>query len=84
MNIAKNLVNKIFSEENIISFIIIIFIFISDRLTKIKVIEQQLNNNSQFVNDYLNFDLVWNTGVGFGLFSQNANIYYHGISFLIF
>ena len=37
-----------------------------------------------FVNDYLNFDLVWNTGIGFGLVSLDANIYYHIISFLIF
>jgi len=84
MNIPKNLVKKIFSKEKIISLIVIIFIFITDRLTKINIIEQQLNNGSQFVNDYLNFDLIWNTGIGFGLLSQNANIYYHSISFLIF
>ena len=84
MNISKNLSKKIFSKDKIVSLAIIIFVFIADRLTKISVIEKQLNNNSHFVNDYLNFDLVWNTGIGFGLFSQNANIYYHGISFLIF
>tara|TARA_B110000967_G_C18838375_1_gene538018 strand:+ start:570 stop:1067 length:498 start_codon:yes stop_codon:yes gene_type:complete len=84
MNIPKNLVKKIFSKETIVSLIVIVFIFITDRLTKINIIEQQLNNGSQFVNDYLNFDLVWNTGIGFGLLSQNANIYYHSISFLIF
>ena len=70
MNISKNLSKKIFSKDKIVSIAIIIFVFIADRLSKI--------------NDYLNFDLVWNTGIGFGLFSQNANIYYHGISFLIF
>jgi len=84
MNIPKNFIKKTFSKEKIVSLIIIVGIFITDRLTKINVIEQQLNSNSQFINDYLNFDLVWNTGIGFGLFSQNANIYYHGISFLIF
>ena len=41
-------------------------------------------NQSIFINDYLNFDLIWNTGVGFGLFSHNANIYYHSITLLIF
>mgnify|MGYP001263058101 CR=1 FL=1 len=77
--------NKIFSKEIIISLIIIISAFVSDRISKIIVIKQQVNNNgSFFVNDYVNLDLVWNTGIGFGLFSQNANIYYHGISFLIF
>jgi signal peptidase II len=84
MNISKNLSKKIFSKDKIVSIAIIIFVFIADRLSKISVIEKQINNNSHYVNDYLNFDLVWNTGIGFGLFSQNANIYYHGISFLIF
>ncbi len=84
MNIPKNFIKKTFSKEKIVSLIIIVGIFITDRLTKINIIEQELNSNSQFINDYLNFDLVWNTGIGFGLFSQNANIYYHGISFLIF
>ena len=37
-----------------------------------------------FINNYINFDLVWNTGVSFGLLSQDANIYYHAISFMIF
>jgi signal peptidase II len=36
------------------------------------------------INDYLNFELVWNTGIGFGLLSQNVGIYYHLISLLIF
>jgi signal peptidase II len=84
MNISKNLSKKIFSKDKIVSIAIIIFVFIADRLSKISVIEKQINNNSHYVNDYLNFDLVWNTGIGFGLFSQNANIYYHGTSFLIF
>ena len=55
-----------------------------DRLSKLKIIKQQLNNESLFINDYLNFDLTWNTGISFGLLSQNANIYYHAISVLIF
>ena len=56
MNISKNLSKKIFSKDKIVSLAIIIFVFIADRLTKISVIEKQLNNNSHFVNDYLNFD----------------------------
>ena len=43
-----------------------------------------MNNNGYSVNDFLNFDLVWNTGIGFGLFSVEANITYHLISLLIF
>ena len=84
MVISKNLKNKIFSKEAIISLLAIFIVFILDRCTKIAIINQQINNQNVFVNDYLNFDLVWNTGISFGLFSQNANIYYHLITFFIF
>jgi len=84
MNISKNIKKKIFSKETIISVLVVFSVFILDRFTKIVIIKHQLNNQGIFVNDYLNFELVWNTGVGFGLFSQNANIYYHLISLLIF
>jgi signal peptidase II len=84
MNISKNFQKKIFSKEVIISFLVITFAFILDRITKIAVINQLTNTQSIFINDYLNFELVWNTGIGFGLFSQNANIYYHLITLLIF
>ena len=84
MNISKNLKNKIFSKETMISVLVTIIIFFLDRVSKITIVKHQTNNQSIFVNDYLNLDLVWNTGVGFGLFSQNANIYYHLITLLIF
>ena len=84
MNISKSSRRNIISKETIVSLVIVIFIFILDRISKIKIINEQLNSNSLFINDYLNFDLVWNTGISFGLFSQNANIYYHAISFIIF
>ncbi len=83
MNISKNFQKKIFSKEVIISLLIIIFIFILDRVTKQAIMDHQSNNPSIFVNEYLNLDLIWNTGIGFGLLSQNANIYYHLISSLI-
>tara|TARA_B110000967_G_scaffold114853_1_gene117535 strand:- start:66 stop:563 length:498 start_codon:yes stop_codon:yes gene_type:complete len=84
MNISKNIKKKVFSKETIISILVIFFTFIFDRLTKTAIINHQLNNQSIFVNDYLNFELIWNTGIGFGLFSQNGTIYYHLISLLIF
>ena len=84
MNISKNLKNKIFSKDVIVSMLTIIFVFFLDRITKEAIINYQINNKSIFVNDYLNFDLIWNTGIGFGLLSQDANMYYHIISLLIF
>jgi len=84
MNISKNFKNKIFSRATVTSLVVIILVFALDRVTKISIINHQLNNSSLFVNEYLNLDLVWNTGIGFGMFSQNANIYYHFITLLIF
>ena len=84
MNISKNIKNKIFSKGTGTSLLLIFSIFILDRISKIIIIDNQTNNQSIFVNNYLNFELVCNTGIGFGLLSQNANIYYHLTSLLIF
>ena len=84
MNISRNVKNKIFSKELIIPTLLIIFSFFTDRVSEIYAIKHLMNNNGYSVNDFLNFDLVWNTGIGFGLFSVEANITYHIISLLIF
>ena len=36
-----------------------------------------------YVNSFLNFYLVWNTGIGFGLASFESNIYYHILTTII-
>jgi len=84
MNISRNVRKSFFSRETIVPIFLALLVFVFDRATKLSIVNHQLNNESIFVNNYLNLDLVWNTGVGFGLFSQNANIYYHLISLLIF
>jgi signal peptidase II len=84
MNIYKTIKKNFFSKEIITPLLLVLFVFVLDRATKIVIVDHQLNNQSIFVNDYLNFELVWNTGIGFGLFSQNADVYYHLISLLIF
>jgi len=84
MKILKNVRKLFFLKSTVGALLVVSFIFFFDRVTKIVIINHQLNDQGIFVNDYLNFELVWNTGIGFGLFSQNANIYYHLISLLIF
>ena len=84
MNISKNFRNKFFTKETVISLLIIIFIFVLDRISKIIITNHQLTNESIYVNDFLNLDLIWNTGIGFGLLSQDGNFYYHAISIVIF
>tara|TARA_E500000178_G_C16891675_1_gene693824 strand:+ start:374 stop:856 length:483 start_codon:yes stop_codon:yes gene_type:complete len=72
------------NKKNIFLVFTIITIFLIDRLTKIQIINHQIDNSRIFVNNYLNLELVWNTGIGFGLLSMNAGIIYNLISAFIF
>ena len=64
-------------------FFITILIFSLDRISKSQIIEHQLENSKIYINDFLNLDLVWNTGIGFGLLSFNSSIIYNLITTLI-
>ena len=74
---------NIITVKNVIILLIIFLTFICDRISKIKIINHQEKNNSVYINDYLNFDLTWNSGIGFGLLNFEANIIYHIISLAI-
>ena len=68
-----------------LNFIIILSIFILDRLSKIYVIflSNKLNNTEIFLSKYLNIYLIWNEGVGFGLFAFDNKFYYHILTVII-
>jgi signal peptidase II len=65
--------------------IIISLIFLLDRFTKFYLINlQEAGTEIDFyVLPFLNFYLVWNTGVGFGLISMESNLYYHILTLII-
>ena len=65
--------------------IIIFFIFLFDRLTKLYLLNLQSSGTEIdfYVYPFLNLYLVWNTGIGFGLISMEANIFYHIITAII-
>jgi len=65
--------------------IIILVVFIFDRATKIYLINlQEAGIDIDFyIFSFLNFYLIWNTGIGFGLASMEAGILYHIITALI-
>ena len=71
-------------KENYLFLILIISLFFLDRFAKIKALNILEDKNYLFVNDYLNFNLVFNTGIGFGLFKLNAGIYYNILTIFIF
>ena len=69
-------------KENIFFFIFVITIFFLDRLSKLQIINN-LNESPYYVNDYINFDLIWNIGIGFGLLSTNSSLLYNFVTILI-
>ena len=79
----KEIKNKLIKKENFYFLIIILLIFSLDRYSKIKIIKN-FSNQSFYFNDFLNFDLIWNTGIGFGILSSSSLLIYNLISFLIF
>ena len=69
----------------IISFVIVLFIFFLDRITKILIINiaEEVGKVDVYINSFLNFYLVWNNGIGFGLLSFDDEYVYNSITFLI-
>ena len=59
-----------------------IIIFFIDRVTKIKIVEN-LNDKVIYVNNYINLDLVWNTGIGFGLLNFDSAGFYNLVTLLV-
>ncbi len=74
----------LFKKNNLICFFLILFLFFLDRISKNKIINMSEIDSRIYINDFMNIDLVWNTGIGFGLLSSNSNLIYNAISFIIF
>ena len=70
----------------IIDLFIITFLFITDRIFKIYILEiaEIKGEVDIYINSYLNFYLIWNKGIAFGIFSFEQNLIYYLISFIIF
>ena len=73
---------KIFKKENIFSLFIILITFFLDRFSKKKILND-LSDNSVYINEFVNFDLIWNIGIGFGLLSFDTPLIYNIISIVI-
>lgn len=78
----KEIKNKIIIKNNIYCLCIISIIFFLDRYTKLFILNN-FTENSYYLNDYINLDLVWNIGIGFGLFSTNSYLFYNLVTLLI-
>ena len=65
--------------------IIVLSIFFLDRATKVYLINLETTGIDVdfYIFSFLNFYLVWNTGIGFGLASLETNIFYHMLTVII-
>ena len=65
--------------------IIILLIFGIDRLCKLYLINLQSSGTEIdfYVFSFLNFYLVWNTGIGFGIAAMESGYYYHILTAII-
>ena len=68
-----------------INLVIVFFIFILDRFSKIYVVHLDKAHYSSelYQTKYLNITLVWNEGIAFGLLSYNQISFYNLLSLLI-
>ena len=72
-------------KKNIFNLFFVIFIFILDRLSKIFILKlsEPLNELNISITSFINFNLIWNEGIAFGLLSFDNKIYYNLITLLI-
>ena len=69
----------------LLNFAVVLLIFFTDRFSKIYILNlAELNNKVDiYLNPFLNFYLIWNKGIAFGLFSLNDEIVYNFLTILI-
>ena len=73
------------SKKFFLSFLIIIIIFSFDRISKMYILNLAETKNyvDIYFNSFLNFHLIWNKGIGFGLLPSETKFYYNLITILI-
>tara|TARA_B100001094_G_C18158949_1_gene788175 strand:- start:1156 stop:1629 length:474 start_codon:yes stop_codon:yes gene_type:complete len=71
--------------RNFVNFFFVISIFLIDRFSKLVMINSSTIDGSSnvLINDFLSFNLVWNDGIAFGLFSFDQKIYYNFLTAII-
>ena len=79
---SKEIKNYFLKKENIFYFFFILIIFFFDRLSKREIINN-FNESIYFINDYINFNLIWNIGIGFGFLSTDSFLFYNLVTFII-
>ena len=76
--------NKIIQKNNF-SFLVILSIFILDRISKLIVLKfnESTGETNLSLNSFLDINLIWNNGIAFGFLSFNEKIFYNLLTSLI-
>ena len=77
----KNIFSKFY-----IQAILVLFIFLLDRISKLIIINLDKNSlyNEIYSSKFLNIQLIWNEGIAFGLLSFDESYFYNILTLLIF
>ena len=72
-------------KKHLVDFSIIIFIFLIDRVSKLLIISSPETYEQYGISltSFLNFNLIWNEGIAFGLFSFDNKFFYNLLTVLI-
>ena len=72
-------------KKHFVDFSIIIFIFLIDRVSKLLIINspETYEQYGISITSFLNFNLIWNEGIAFGLFSFDDKLYYNFLTIFI-
>ena len=72
-------------KKHLVDFSIIIFIFLIDRASKLLIINspETYEQYGISITSFLNFNLIWNEGIAFGLFSFDEKLYYNFLTIFI-
>ena len=73
------------TKKIVISILILLSIFLLDRISKILILNilEETGQVDIYINSFLNFYLVWNKGIGFGLLSSDQDFFYNVVTILI-
>ena len=74
--------NSFLKIENIYYLMLVILIFFFDRYSKIYIVNN-FNESTYYINDYINLNLIWNAGIGFGLLSTESYLFYNLVTFIV-
>ena len=85
IQVNKKIMNKTKLKIFFLNFIILITIFLIDRISKFYVLKLAEVEGSVdiYITPYLNLFLIWNKGVAFGLFAANGSMIYNAITVML-